>query len=242
MTFADQRALGDMTPEMAFECLLVCRDPAVYCPVERALRDLSILTNSCLSSSKAIELLAKENADLIVIDWEGDDSLALLERVWASEQKPKPTIIAICGSGLSIPGAHVLLHKPISAQALTQSLRTAYSRMLLEHRKNVRYPLMIPLMATDEKRRTIPLSVKDIGDGGVGLKAKEKLAIGGMLSFRLQLPGAKREIYAEVRVVWSQDNGNAGCEFLRIPPLDVDSLYEWLKGKARVKKPLIPMV
>jgi hypothetical protein len=43
----------------------------------------------------------------------------------------------------------------------------------------------------------------------------------------------------QVRVLWARDYGAAGCEFLRIPPVDSDILRDWLKGKSQIKKPLI---
>lgn len=82
------------------------------------------------------------------------------------------------------------------------------------------------------------VTVTDIGDGGVGLSRKEKLVTGDVLSFRLRLPGA-REILVQVRVLWTREYGRAGCEFLRIPPVDLVILHDWLKAKCQVKKPLI---
>ena len=59
-----------MTPEMAFECLLVSHDPAVFCTMDRILQDFSIHTNVCQNPSRAANLLAEGNTDLIVIDLE----------------------------------------------------------------------------------------------------------------------------------------------------------------------------
>lgn len=71
-----------MTSDMAFECLLVTHDPGVFSPVSRILRDLSICTNVCTTSSKASNLLAKGSTDLIVIDWEEGASTELLHEIW----------------------------------------------------------------------------------------------------------------------------------------------------------------
>jgi hypothetical protein len=95
---------------------------------------------------------------------------------------------------------------------------------------------MMPLTATDEANQTVTLTVTDIGDGGVGLNTKAQLTIGQILSIRLLLPGLKRDIYMQVRVLWTRGYGAAGCEFLRIPPVDSDILHDWLKGKSQIKK------
>jgi hypothetical protein len=73
----------------------------------------------------------------------------------------------------------------------------------------------------------------------VGLRTKANLIVGDVLSFRLALPGAMREIFIQCRVLWGQQFARFGCEFVRIPPVDVMILHEWLKKKIRVKKPLV---
>ena len=98
---------------------------------------------------------------------------------------------------------------------------------------------MTSLVATDDNNRVVRVTITNIGQGGVGLNTKEQLVIGDELSFRLLLPGEKREIFTQARVLWTRDYGAVGCEFLRIPPVDVDILHNWLKRKGQVRKPLI---
>ncbi len=228
-----------MTPDMAFECLLVSSDPVVFGTMDRILRELSIRTNICLRSSRAFNLLAKGSNDLIVIDWEGEASSELLHQIWKFDRMRKPTIVAISALDCPIPGAHVLLRKPVTAESGAKALRSAYFRMLQDHRVHARYPLMMSLTAIDEANQPVPVTVTDIGDGGVGLNTKVKLTIGDILSFRLLLPGENRDIYIQVRVLWNREYGAVGCEFLRIPPVDFDILRDWFKRKSQIKKPLI---
>lgn len=229
-----------MTPEMAFECLIVSSDVEVFCPVERILRDLSVCSNPCLSPSKAISALRKSEIDLIVIDWDEKDVSELMQEIWASTTKPKPTILAISAANVLVPGAHIVLRKPLTNESARKSLQLAYSRMLTDHRRHSRYVIMIPVMATDKHGRAIPLTVADIGDGGVGLRAKEELSRGDAISFRLLLPGTRKEIYIQARVAWTSGYGLAGCEFVHLPPIDVDILHQWLKGQIKVKRPRVP--
>jgi hypothetical protein len=228
-----------MTPDMAFECLLISSNPGVFSTIDRILRDLSIHTSVCLSSSRALNLLGKGSTDLIVIDWEGEASSMLVEEIWKSGETRKPTIVAISALDCRIPGAHVVLQKPVTAQSAAKSLRIAYSRMLQNHRVHARFALMMPLMAVDQINHVVPVTITDIGDGGLGLHTKVNLAIGDILSFRLLLPGVNRDIYIQARVLWTREYGAVGCEFLRIPPVDVNILHDWLRRKCQVKSPLI---
>jgi hypothetical protein len=228
-----------MTPDMAFECLLVSNNPGVFSTIDRILRELSIRTSVCLSSSRALKLIAKGSTDLIVLDWDSDAASEFLGEIWKSGKARKPTIVALSSLDCRIPGAHVVLQKPVTAESGAKSLKLAYSRMLQDHRLHARYALMMSLMAVDDTNRTVPVTITDIGDGGVGLSTKMKLKIGNILSFRLLLPGVSRDIYIQARVLWTREYGGAGCEFLRIPPVDVAILHDWLKGKSQIKKPLI---
>jgi len=230
-----------MTPEMAFECLLVSRDPAVFCTMDQILRDFSISTNVCVSPLRAADMLAEGSTDLIVIDLEDENSTELMHQICQSQVHQKPTVLAVSAGDCAVPGVHVILRKPVTPQSGTKSLKAAYSRMLQDYRKHTRFALMTSVLATDENNRTIPVTVTNIGEGGVGLTANESLTIGSMLSFRVPLPGLRSEIYIQARVLWTRRYGAAGCEFVRTPPGDLQALYAWLGSRYRFKKPLIPV-
>lgn len=230
-----------MTSDMAFECLFISEDAALFRTVGPILRDLSISTKVCLNSSRAVELLEKGSTDLIVLDWEGASSSEFRHTLWKAGKWRKPTVVAVSSSESPLPGAHVVLKKPVSAEAGRKSFKEAYSRMLVDYRRHVRHPLMLPVVATLDEGRDVPLTVTDIGDGGVGLRTKEELVIGDVLSFCLPLPSAQRGILVHVRVLWTRDYGRAGCEFVRIPTVDLMILHGWLKAKCQVKKPLAVM-
>jgi hypothetical protein len=231
-----------MTADMAFECLLVSRNAEVISIMNRTLGELSISTNICLTPSKAFNLIAEGSTDLVVIDWEDENASAeLLHNIRSSGRWRKPTIVTISAVDHPIRGAHLVLQRPLTAEAAAKSLKVAYSRMLQDHRRYARYALMTSLVATADDNRTMGMTITDIGSGGVGLSTKEELAIGDVLSFRVLLPSAKRPIDIQARVLWTREYGAAGCEFVRIPPVDLNILHDWLERKSRIKKPLIKL-
>jgi len=230
-----------MTPEMAFECLLVSSDADLFRLVARILRELSVSIDICLQSSKAFDALSKGSTDLVVIDWEGEASSALMQSIWKDWRHKKPTIVAISPSDSPMPGAHIVVKKPMTYESVMKSFKIAYHRMLLDYRRHVRHAVMMPVNATTDDGREITITVTDIGDGGVGLCTREKLVIGDALSFRIGLPGVPREVLVHVRVLWTREYSRVGCEFVRIPPVDLMILHDWLKAKGQVKQPLIAM-
>lgn len=227
-----------MTADMAFECVLVSRDPEVIRTMNRVLDKFSIDTNVCFIPSKASEHLAKGNADLVIIDY--DDAIEdLLRDIYKVRRRQKPTVVAVSGSDGSIPGAHLTIRKPLSNDSCVQSVRNAYTRMLIDYRRHTRYSVLITARARDQKGRFYSLTIMDIGDGGVGFMSTELPSEGSILSFDLLLPDAKRSIFIEAKVLWTRYARSGGCEFVRIAPLDVGTLHDWLKSKCRVKQPLV---
>lgn len=227
-----------MTADMAFECLLVSRDPSVVCPMNKILEKLSIFTEVCFTTDKAADRLVKGGTDLIIVDWE-ERTTELLQKIRKPERQQRPTIVAVAPIDQLAPMAHFKIAKPITGESCTRSLRIAYSWMLRDHRRSARYALMTQVIAQGQKHSSLPITIMDIGDGGAGLMTKGVLAIGDTLSFRLSLPGVDRAIYMEVRILWTREYGSVGCEFLRIPPVDLSILHDWLKSKCRVKQPLV---
>jgi PilZ domain len=231
-----------MTPDMAFECLLVSRNPQIVCTMNRVLDNLSISTKLCLSPSKALDVLREGSTDLFVIDWEEEAPASeLLSEIQKHDFARKQTVVAVSARERRIPGAHLVLTKPLTAEWGAESMRRLYSRMVQDHRRHARYALMIPVIATNGANRLLPITITNIGDGGIGLSTREEVATGDVLSFRILLPGARRPIYAEARVLWTREYGVSGCEFLRIPPVDLDILHDWLKSKCQIKKPLLAL-
>lgn len=227
-----------MTADMAFECLLVSRDSNLVSTMNKLLGNLSISSNICLSSSKAINQLSAGSPDLIIVDWE-EDSADLLHKIQESGKWQKPIVVAVLSRDCQVPGAHFVLRKPVTEASGAISLKVAYSKMLYDYRRHARYALLSSVQATNENHQSVDVTITDVGDGGVGLSSREEFVIGEVLRFRLLLPGAERPIYIEARVQWARNYGAAGCEYVRIPPVDLSILHDWLKSRAPVKKPLI---
>ena len=227
-----------MTPEMAFECLLVSHDAELCSTMKEALQNFSIIAENCITTSKACQILPEHNYDLVAIDWEEDASSALLHTIWSSPHRRKPTVVGISGDARPIPGVHFVLRKPVTSGSATESLKSAYRRMVLDYRLKARYAVMKQVSASGGTRN-FSLTVTDIGEGGIGVSSKEQLAVGDELSFSLRLPNTPLPIHIHARIIWARAYGTAGCDFLNIPPVDREILRDWVKAKTQVKKPLI---
>jgi len=228
-----------MTSDMAFECLLVSQDAAVVGMMNRLLGDLSISTNICLTPADALGLVNGRSVDLLVLDFPEDARCEdLLCKLSSFVKTQKTTVLAITSGDKSVQNAHLVLRKPFWVDSAEKHLRTAYHKMLQDHRKKSRVAVMSSVVATDQHGKSFPVLVTDVGHGGVGLSTKETLAIGNVLSFCLPLPDAQKSLDLQIRVLWTRDYGAAGGEYKQIRPADLAALHEWLDRKSQVKKPL----
>jgi hypothetical protein len=230
-----------MTPDMAFECLLISNDPAVLTTMNPLLHDFSIQINACPNISNVGKLMGEGATDLLVIDLESANYSELLQELAKAQTKQKPTILAVSATDCAVPGVHIILRKPVTAESGLRSLKNAYSRMLRDFRQHTRFALMKSVLATDDDKGTLPLTITNIGAGGVGIATNERLAIGTTLSFRVELPGLDNTISIRARVLWARPYGVAGCKFVHMPPFDAQLLHAWLENRYRIKKPLIPV-
>jgi CheY-like chemotaxis protein len=232
-----------MTSEMVFDCLLVSQNVDVLRPMHYLLELLSIRTRVCMTPWRALDLLPTSHPDLIVLDWDLEDSGPKFLQKIRSSGDCKPTIVAISAGSKSIPGAHVVVPTPLTLESGAKSLGLAYAKMLYHHRRHARFDLMVPVTGTDQNHREISLTITNIGKAGVRLRISGKVEISDRLIFEFLLPGARKGIHVEARVLWLRQDVSgqgliAGCEFVRIPPVDADILDEWCNDKCKVKKPV----
>jgi CheY-like chemotaxis protein len=230
-----------MTPEMAFECLLVTPDPAVFSTMGELLQDFSISTKACPDTSNAARLLAEGSADLIIIDLDAKNASEFLEQAAAAPIRQKPTVLAVSGREDTGAYVHVVLRKPVDRDSGLTSLKAAYSRMLRDYRQHTRFAVMSPVVVKDENGRSVQVTVTNIGEGGVGLTSMETIRVGSTLNFRLCLTGLENEISIQARVLWTRAYGAFGCEFMHLPAFDHQLLRAWLESRYRIKKPLRPV-
>src|SRR5262245_34598431 len=113
-------AWSKMTPELAFECLLISPDAGLRYTMSEVLHNFSIVMENCLTASKACDIIPERNPDLVVIDWDGDASSSLLHTIWNSAHRRKPTILGVSGDARPIPGAHFVLRKPVTTRSATE--------------------------------------------------------------------------------------------------------------------------
>lgn len=229
-----------MTLDMTFEGLLVSQNVQVLKAMSRIMNDLSIQVDVCMLPSRAFDLLAKRDIDLLVVDWEKDNGSLELVRAVRNSVCRRVTIAAIVdrtlGGEFAIQaGAHAVVEKPLLSESLWDFRNLVYSRMVTERRQQPRHGVRWLVAAKDVNNKPVPVTLTDISDAGIGLLFTGELAAGDLLKFQLLLPGTNHVIQFQARVVWTVRGNIAGAEFKDIPVADSKVLHTWLQQQHQVK-------
>jgi hypothetical protein len=227
-----------VTPELQFACLLVCSDPAIYSTLCRVLQSFSIAIDHSLPGHRSLREIDEGNHDLIVIDCQGETYADALQRFSSLTRKPTPTVVLIGEYQLHAGGSYIFLQKPVTDWSATEALKSAYSRMLLNHRWHARHALYERVEAHDDSGKTYQVVVTDIGEGGFGLRAIG-ISVGTRLFLRIHPKGLATAVDVEGRVIWTREYGVVGCEIVSMKSAHRELLRDWLNNHIRVRKPLI---
>lgn len=234
-----------MTPEMAFEGLLVSQNSAVLTTMHRIFDDFSIAIRICVRPSKALEECTDQGIDLVVVDCEDQHlSSEIIRKSNEALKKRKPTIMAIVDDSEAFQsakqaGAHLVVQKPITEELGMRSMKKVYSLMIRDYRRYARHAVLNSVTASLEDGRQIPVTVMDISEGGVGVLTKENLEVGDLLTFPITLQAAEHNIHIKARVAWKNPSGAAGAEFMNISGADLRILRRWLWSRCHIKKVVI---
>src|SRR5215472_3625594 len=124
---------------MALRCFLFSSDEGTSDIIRQALTGLDLEGDGCSQATAAVEKLAKELFQLVVIDWDQQPEAGMLISA-ARERKAseRPLVLAIVSDDASVPkalqaGANSILRKPLLANQVADTLTTA--RDLLRSRQ-----------------------------------------------------------------------------------------------------------
>jgi hypothetical protein len=226
-----------MTSDMKFEALVFSQNVNVLNDLLAIMEDLPIDVNVCMLPSRAIDLLAQRDFDLLVLDCErGNGVEELAARSRASTGCRKMLIAALPygadpSNNFSPAGADVLIHKPLTASSTNDFRDLVYSRMVTEWRREPRYAVRWLVAAKDANGRPVPLTMMDISEGGIGLSYTGNVSVADLLTFKLLLPGSNQVIQFDARILWTVRNNMAGAEITNIAAFDGGILRAWLQDK-----------
>ncbi len=129
-------------------------------------------------------------------------------------------------------GAHFVLYKPLSDDAVKAGLRAAAALLNRERRRAFRVPVQAPVEITTPDARKLDGILLDLSETGMDVLTAEAQVPGALLAFHFQLPDGALNVEAHGQVAWANPNGQTGVHFLDVSESVASELKNWLQAAA----------
>lgn len=221
---------------MTLQALLVSIDDSAADVLGRVLPTFGIAMDRSSDPETTISRIQQQKFDALIVDF---DNAEMAEDVLRQAQKlgTEPLSIALVADtgkvrAILSGGAHFVLYKPLSEDAVKAGLRAAAALLSRERRRAVRIPVQAPVEITLPDTRKVDGILLDLSETGMDVLTAEPHIPGSLLAFHFQLPDGGLEVEAHGQVAWANHNGQTGVHFLDLAASTLAALKTWLQAAA----------
>jgi len=221
---------------MTLQVLLVSTDDSAADVLGRVLPTLGMAMDRSSDPETTVARIHQQKFDALIVDF--DDPKAANDVLQQAKSVGSGGLtVALAADTTKVReilsgGAHFVLYKPLSEEAVKAGLRAAAALLSRERRRAFRVPVQAPVEITLPDTRKLDGILLDLSETGMDVLTAEPQVSGALLAFHFQLPDGALEIEARGQVAWANPNGQTGVHFLDIPETVSASLGNWLKAAA----------
>ena len=218
---------------MSAHSLLLAHDPDLLTVLRGVLEELGVHVEICSARESALERLAEQKYDLVVLDWEEFEGASFLVFNTRLTSHNKESVVIAVVSGVTAMrnaqtvGANFILCKPLLPEPVRRTVRAASSLFTGAEPRHVRHVVRSLSFVSLETPRE-PAVLLNLSQGGMAVQALEPLAPGRIMQLKFDLPKETMRVEARGEIVWSDPSGRAGIRFLDMPDQSQDNLKEWV--------------
>jgi DNA-binding response OmpR family regulator len=230
---------------MTLQSLLVSKDDYSAEVLSRTLANFAIAVERFSELEIALHRLGEQRFDCLIVDFDdADTALKLLQM--ATQPKPAALLsIALLTDESSVrevlkTGAKFILHKPVSSEQASATLRAAIALLRRERRRSFRVPVQAPVQVALPGGDQIEGIMLDLSQTGMDLLAAQPLERSAQIGLRFTLPDGSLEVDTHGEIAWANPNGQSGVRFLDLPESEVEKLKTWLLANASEVPPEEP--
>src|SRR5882724_1944010 len=221
---------------MTLQALLVSIDDSAADVLGRVLPILGMAMDRSSDPETTIVRIQQQRFDALIVDF---DDPKMAEDVLQQAQKigSAPLSIALVADTTKVReilsgGAHFVLYKPLTDDAVKAGLRAVAALLNRERRRAFRVPVQAPVEITLPDTRKLDGILLDLSETGMDVLTAEPQVAGSLLAFQFQLPDGSLKIEAHGQVAWANPNGQTGVHFLNISEDVSTELKKWLQAAA----------
>ncbi len=232
---------------MAFNALLMCREEKHLRVLGKALDQVGMEQEVCLSAPEALDLTVQRHYSALVIDFDLPGAATVARMARLAPARRRPVIFGMIGALTEISetfqaGANFIIYKPLGAAQIVRCLRAGRGFMRPDRRQSQRQSLE-SLVYLQFGIAALPAMVLDLNQNGMALQAPEPLPPVQQVPLRFVLPGTSQMVEGMGEVIWADDGGRAGVLFSRLTPASRKYLKQWFAkpdaGKKTVSRPAL---
>ena len=221
---------------MTLQALLVSTDDSAADVLGRVLPTLGMAMDRSSDPETTMARIQEQKFDALIVDFDdpraADDVLQQAKKLGSA-----PLSIALVADTTRVRdilsgGAHFVLYKPLSDEAVKAGLRATAALLSRERRRAFRVPVQAPVAITLPDTRKLDGILLDLSETGMDVLTAEPQIAGALIGFRFQLPDGTLEIDAHGQVAWANPNGQTGVHFLDVPAEVSAQLKSWLDAAA----------
>ena len=221
---------------MTLQALLVSTDDSAADVLGRVLPLLGMAMDRSSDPETTLARIQQQRFDALIVDFDEPEAA---EEVLLQAKKvgSGPLTVALVADTAKVRailsgGAHFVLYKPLSDDAVKAGLRAAAALLSRERRRAFRVPVQAPVEITLPDTRKLDGILLDLSETGMDVLTAEPQVPGSLLNFSFQLPDGALKVEAHGQVAWANPNGQTGVHFLDLYETVAEQLKNWLKGAA----------
>jgi hypothetical protein len=218
---------------MTLSSMVVSRDWQEISVLECILGSLHMDVAVESEPQRALSRLAKSKVDALIVDCDLNGSGQFFRDLQRETSRPNTVPLVIMGNrqgrrGVEESGAVFAFDKPISVEQAVHTLSAARNMILDGRLRYHRAGLDVPVtVRTGAKKKSLGKLI-NLSQGGLQVRVDEGLDPTLASHVCFALPGSKAAINADVEVVWSDNLGNIGIRFAKMPLQMKQALRLWL--------------
>ena len=218
---------------MTLSSMVVSRDWQEISVLECILGGLHIGVDVEAHPERARAKLSRSKIDAVIVDCDLDGAGDFLRELQNDLINKSVPVVVLRGQRDRTTGKiqqpSFEFQKPISVEQAVHTLSAARNMILDGRLRYHRQPLHVPVALSCGPRKRVTAKLVNLSQGGIGIRAPQKLAAGGPVKVSFALPGTKLSLKFQGELAWTDKQGNAGIRFLEMDGGVKRNLQLWLE-------------
>ncbi len=218
---------------MTLSSMVVSRDWQEISVLECILGGLQMDVAVESEPQRALSRLEKSKVDALIVDCDLNGSGQFFRELQKEASRGSTVPLVIMGNrqgrrGVEESGALFSFEKPISVEQAVHTLSAARNMILDGRLRYHRAGLDVPITVRTGAKKKMLGKLVNLSQGGLQVHIDDGFDPAEAARVCFELPGTNAAINADIEVAWSDNLGNIGIRFAKMPSQMKQALRLWL--------------